>query len=293
MCRHASEGRPAASLPNSVSVLRVLIDHLHPRQPRLDELARSERHAQREVLLAQSRIGRPREFASVPRVDHHDPQSRCNIFGRRTVRKTVRSTPTTTVLKSVGRMELCADKFDVSLIFYLSLSVVKSPPERRTRRASGHFADMSAKLRKIFGILNRIKAKYILAAAVALLFAPRWRDCPPPAAAAPSAAQDSTSIRRSAAASSDTAAAPERQRRAHRGGELPPTRSGPESPATRPQRLPTTSPRPCRARRGDRHHTPRKRGQFSRRHHHGTQPRLARIRGAAQRGPHLQRGVTT
>ena len=75
---------------------------------------------------------------------------------------------------------------------------------------------MSAKLRKIFGILNRIKAKYILAAAVALLFAPLASGLPAPAAATPSAAQDSTSIRRSAAASSDTAAAPERPRRAPR-----------------------------------------------------------------------------
>ena len=75
---------------------------------------------------------------------------------------------------------------------------------------------MSAKLRKIFGILNRIKAKYILAAAVALLFAPLAAGLPAPAAATPSAAQDSTSIRRSAAAASDTAAAPERPRRAPR-----------------------------------------------------------------------------
>ncbi|WP_300877452.1 hypothetical protein, partial [uncultured Alistipes sp.] len=64
--------------------------------------------------------------------------------------------------------------------------------------------------------MNRIKAKYILAAAVALLFAPLAAGLPAPAAATPSAAQDSTSIRSSAAASSDTAAAPERPRRAPR-----------------------------------------------------------------------------
>ena len=62
-------------------------------------------------------------------------------------------------------------KCELSVIFYLSLSRLKNPAGVHRGPDPGVFADMSAKVRKIIGILDRIRVKYLFSAAALLLFA--------------------------------------------------------------------------------------------------------------------------